>query len=482
MSVYRTYVRPQGWDVSEADYRRVATAVRLAKRRNRTLPTSIFDFISSVLLLEHPPALGQEEAAERRRFALRMQQVTGPVTAKGVEDTAFYRYYPLASLNEVGGELDAQPLAPDDLHRLMHHRAAEWPHSMSATSTHDTKRGEDLRARLHVLSEVAERWMATIDGWHERNGAAGSAGEETVDRNAAYLLYQTLVGVWPTTPMDDAARRQLLDRLVAYMRKALREAKVNTSWMNTSAAYEDLVAGFVEHLLLAGEAAWFRAELDAFVQSIATAGFANGLSQTLLKITLPGVPDFYQGTELWDFNLVDPDNRRAVDFAARQARLGELERRFAADPAALAADVAARWPDPDVKLLVAWRALELRQRLPHVFSFGGYTPLSVEGRLAAHAFAFARCHEGQWALVVVPRLVQRLREAHRAPERPGVLGVDWGDAAVVLPPEAPAVWRNEFTGETIHASRATDNQRSIAVGQALAPLPVALFTSMSGSR
>ena len=481
MSVYRTYVRPQGWDVSETDYRRVTTAVRWAKRRNRTMPTQIFDFISSVLLLEHPATLAPEEAAERRRFALRMQQVTGPVTAKGVEDTAFYRYYPLASLNEVGGEIDAPPLLPEAFHRLMQHRAADWPHSMSASSTHDTKRGEDLRARLHVLSEIPAQWIATIERWHEQHRAAKADDEETVDRNAAYLLYQTLVGTWPLAPMDEAARRQYIERIVGAMRKSLREAKVNTSWMNPSPAYEKLFTDLAQQLIAGNECGEFRRELESLVKAIATAGFVNGLSQMLLKLTLPGVPDFYQGTELWDFNLVDPDNRRPVDFAARKRRLAALQQRFVEDAAALVADVVDRWPDPDVKLLTAWRALELRRRLPRLFADGGYTPLVATGRHGAHVVGFARHIDDAWALTIVPRLAQRLREQAEQRSGAGVLGVAWGDTAVELPPGAPTAWRNQLTGATIRASQSTAGGLALAVAQLLAPLPVALLTSDIGS-
>ena len=247
MSVYRTYVRPQGWDVSETDYRRVATAVRMAKRRNPSVPTSIFDFISSVLLQEHPPGLEKELAAARRQFALRMQQVTGPVTAKGIEDTAFYRYYPLASLNEVGGEVDATGLAINELHRLMQHRVATWPHALSATATHDTKRGEDMRARINVLSEIPRQWIDAVERLMKRIATADAEHDEktAVDANAKYLLYQTLVGTWPLAPMDGPAREQYIERITQYMHKALREAKVHTSWTNPSTDYEESILQIV---------------------------------------------------------------------------------------------------------------------------------------------------------------------------------------------------------------------------------------------
>ena len=211
MTVYRTYARGDSWDISEADYRTVTTAVRMAKRRNRTLPVSVFDFIASVLLLEHPPTLTDEQAAERRQFALKFQQVSGPVAAKGVEDTAFYRYYPLASLNEVGGELDAKPLAVDEFHRLMRHRMESWPHSMCATSTHDSKRGEDFRARLHVLSEAPDEWAQAVIRWQKMNQPLIREidGEPVPDANEEYLIYQTLVGTWPTEALERRRARRV---------------------------------------------------------------------------------------------------------------------------------------------------------------------------------------------------------------------------------------------------------------------------------
>ena len=403
MTVYRTYVRSDSWDVSESDYRIVTSAVRMAKRRNRTMPMSVFDSIASVLLLEHPPTLTDEQAAERRQFALKLQQVSGPVAAKGVEDTAFYRYYPLASLNEVGGELDAKSLSPDEFHRLMRQRQADWPHSLSATATHDSKRGEDMRARLNVLSEVPDEWSAAFRRWREMNRPLEREldGDPVPDPNEQYLLYQTLVGTWPLTPFSADARREYTDRIVQYMEKALREAKIHTSWMNPAEAYEAAVFDFVRDVL-SEKAVKFQADLSTFVSEIADSGFVNSLAQVLLKITLPGVPDFYQGTELWDFNLVDPDNRRPVDFAERCRRLDNLLARANEDLEQTALGVSARWPDADIKLWVVVRALALRRELPDVFSFGEYLPVAAAGPAAEHVVSFAR------------RLEEQLRRGSRA--------------------------------------------------------------------
>ena len=481
MSVYRTYVLPQGWDVTETDYRRVATAVRMAKRRNPTFPTAVFDFISSVLLLEHPPGLSDEQAAARRRFALRMQQVTGPVTAKGVEDTAFYRYYPLASLNEVGGELDATALATEEFHRLMQRRSESWPHSMSATATHDTKRGEDIRARLHVLSEIPERWIETVEGWRRMNAPLTEASEEktTIDRNAEYLLYQTLVGTWLGPASVGVEPDEYVERIVAYMHKALREAKVHTSWMNPSVDYEEAVERLVRELLAGESSAAFRQELDEFVESIAAAGYVNGLVQTVLKMTLPGVPDFYQGTEWWDFNLVDPDNRRPVDFVARCDMLDVLARGYEQDPALVAKEVSHAWPDPSAKMLAIWRTLRLRASRPELFASGEYVPLAAEGPLADHVVAFARRLGDEWAVVAVPLHVQRLREETRAKPASGGLGVDWKGTMLVLPAEAPQAWRYEFTGTALRAKRADRGGSTLEINDLLSPLPAAVVSSTS---
>jgi (1->4)-alpha-D-glucan 1-alpha-D-glucosylmutase len=412
----------------------------------------VFDFISSVLLLEHPPTVSDEQAAERRAFALKVQQVSGPVAAKGVEDTAFYRYYPLASLNEVGGELDAKPLEIDEFHRLMRHRNENWPHSMSGTATHDTKRGEDMRARLHVLSEAPHEWTDAFGRWQRMNQkfVREVDGEDAPGANEQYLIYQTLVGTWPTAPMNEQEGEQYCDRITQYMHKALREAKVHTSWMNPSEAFEAAVRDFVTDLLgKDGEA--FQRDLSAFVQQISDTGFVNSLAQVLLKCTLPGVPDFYQGTELWDFNLVDPDNRRPVDFELRQRILKRLTQDAETDPEDFATSLAQRWPSTDIKLWVACRALAFRGENPDLFTFGEYIPLTATGPAAEHVVAFARRYEDEWAIVVVPRQFYQLgREQNRQRER-GIPQADWRNTRLVLPQDAPTTWRCQISNQSIQA-------------------------------
>lgn len=475
LAVYRTYVPPRGWEASEADHRRISLAVRRAKRRNPSMSRFLFDFIASVLLLEFPPTLDQEQRDQWRHFALKLQQVSGPIAAKGVEDTAFYRYYPLASLNEVGGELDAHAHSTEDFHRIMQHRARSWPHSLSASSTHDTKRSEDLRARLHVLSECPQVWKDEVLLWRQMNRRwlEDWDGAPVPHPNEEYLLYQSLVGTWPLGPMDDGQREPYLGRVLQYMEKALREAKLNTSWMNPSEDYEEAVFGFVRKIL-GPEAAAFQTDLSQFVAGIADAGFVNALSQVLLKATLPGVPDFYQGTELWDFSLVDPDNRRPVDFAARQSAIEQLDG-VQENIEAAAREVAAAWPDGRVKMLVTMRSLALRREMADVFNTGEYLPLATQGEAAEHVLAFARHSGEQWAITIVPRHFYKLRGRPGAESARQLPKTAWGDTEVVLPAEAAATWQCALTGRTFDAS-STDGGSVIAASELFDLLPLALLT------
>jgi (1->4)-alpha-D-glucan 1-alpha-D-glucosylmutase len=479
MAVYRTYVRSDSWDVSEADYRIVTTAVRMAKRRNRTSPASVFDFISSVMLLENPPTLTGEQAAERRQFAVKLQQVTGPVAAKGVEDTAFYRYFPLASLNEVGGDLAAKPLSTDEFHRLMRQRCAEWPHSQTATATHDSKRGEDLRARLHVLTEVPQEWIQAFERWIQMNRrfAQESDGELVPDLNEQYLLYQTLVGTWPypegNRQMSAEEPGTYTDRIVQYMLKALREAKLHTSWMNPEEGYEAAVIAFVQQLL-SDETGEFQADLAAFAHRIAGSGLVNSLAQLLLKVTVPGVPDFYQGTELWDFNLVDPDNRRPVDFAQRRRRLDNLLAKANKDIEVVARGLSSSWPDPDVKLWVTSRCLSLRRDWPEVFCCGEYVPLAAVGPAAEHVLSFARHFERKCVVTVVPRQFHTLGGGHGEKQR-GVPRANWQGTRLILPVETNRPWRNPLTGR-LHEPQRVNRQVSLEIEQLFDTFPVALLT------
>ncbi|MFO0789819.1 MAG: malto-oligosyltrehalose synthase [Pirellulales bacterium] len=483
MTVYRTYARGDSWDISENDYRTVSTAVRMAKRRNRTMSYSVFDFIASILLLEHPPTLSPEQAEERRRFALKFQQVSGPVAAKGVEDTAFYRYYPLASLNEVGGELDAKALEAEEFHRLMRHRVQAWPHSMCGTSTHDTKRGEDFRARLHVLSEIPHEWEQAFARWHMMNAARRGEydGEPVPDANEEYFIYQTLAGTWPLEPFTDHERESYRDRILQYLEKAMREGKVHTSWMNPSEAYENGLKSFVTAILSPDHPS-FANDMSQFVARIANAGFVNSLGQLLLKMSLPGVPDFYRGTELWDFNLVDPDNRRPVDYDTRRHRLKSLWSEAEKDLSAFAQALAARWPDPDIKLWITSSGLQLRRELNEVFSLGGYIPLTATGPAADHVLAFARQTADLVAICVVPRLVAQFAHINSIGRHSQEFAADWEGTRLLLPEGFPSEWSSWFTGESFTGANSANSGQegggtALQVADLFAIFPVALLTS-----
>ncbi|HYP54466.1 MAG TPA: malto-oligosyltrehalose synthase, partial [Pyrinomonadaceae bacterium] len=349
--VYRSYIRRRHVTVTDEDRRYINTAVRAAKRRNPVLDPSIFDFVASLLLLEDPKGLSAEQRAERRDFVMRFQQLTSPVTAKGLEDTAFYRYFPLASLNEVGGEPDAFGTTPERFHRENRERLAAWPHALSATATHDTKRGEDTRARVNALSEIPAEWAAAVSRWRELNRDKKTIlhDAEAPDANEEYLIYQTLVGAWPLTPAGEDEHAAFATRVEAYMNKALKEAKVHTSWISPNEDYERAVREFVAGILERAGGNVFLADFAEFQKTTARAGMFNSLSQVLLKVASPGVPDFYQGTELWSLTLVDPDNRRPVNYEERRRMLASFD---GADTSALLGELVGHMEDGRVKLYV----------------------------------------------------------------------------------------------------------------------------------
>jgi (1->4)-alpha-D-glucan 1-alpha-D-glucosylmutase len=451
--VYRTYVRPSGWEVSAEDEGRIQEAARWAKRRNLTMPRGAFDFLVSVLLLRFPPDLPAEHESEWRGISVRIQQLTAPVAAKGVEDTAFYRYYPLASLNEVGGELGGHPAGVTEFHRLMRRRAEDWPASLSATATHDTKRGEDLRARLHVLSEISADYAREFATWDQlvEDFAADVDGDRRPDGNERYFIHQTLVGTWPVTGDPDWGDYRA--RLHAYFEKSFREAKQHTSWINPAEGFESAVQAFVKTVLSDRDAP-ASVRIEQFARLSAGPGFVNSLSQLTLKLLAPGVPDFFQGTEGWDFRLVDPDNRRPVDFEQRKEWLADIERHSEGGVERLLRDLAAGWDDR-LKVFVTHRLLALRRQLRELFTAGNYQPLEVTGRCSEQALAFCRTHEGNAVVVVVPRLVTRLAEyiAGEPVVRPphSFCGTVWNDTRVRLSEELPARWRDALRGGEVVA-------------------------------
>ena len=419
--VYRTYIRPADGRVEAPDRAVVQGALAAAGTRSPGIDAAVFRTIEMVLLLERA---GEMESD----FVLRFQQLTGPVMAKGVEDTVFYCFNRLLALNEVGGDPAGFGTSPDAFHAFCAQLQSERPRTLLASATHDTKRGEDTRLRIGLLSEMPERWAEAVGRWSRMN--AGFRCNGFPETNLEYALYQTLVGTWPIG----------IDRLGPYMLKAAREAKVHTSWTNQDPVYEGALQRFVEGVL--GHQA-FTADLSTFLDAMARPAMIASLAQTLIKCTAPGIPDFYQGADLWDFSLVDPDNRRPVDFDHRLHLLGRL--------ASLSADdILDRGTDGMAKLYVIQRALHSRSCHPEAFGPEGiYRPLQAMGYKARHAVAYVR---GGRCLTVAPRLVVGL-------------GDDWGDTWLELP---AGVWANAFTGER----RAGGRQ---AVGSLLARFPVGLW-------
>jgi (1->4)-alpha-D-glucan 1-alpha-D-glucosylmutase len=390
------------------------------------------------------------------RTAMQFQQVTGPVMAKAAEDTAFYRYFRFLALNEVGGDPRRFGLSLAGFHHLMRERARDWPRSMSTTATHDTKRGEDARTRLALLSEMPRQWGQRVTHWlrFNRTRRAEIDGEIVPDRNVEYLFYQTLVGAWPPglTPDDVDGVKELAERIGAYMIKAVREGKEESSWSSPNAAYETALERFVATALDASRPNAFLADFHSFIEPLARLGAIASLAQLTIKLTAPGIPDIYQGGELWDFSLVDPDNRRPPDWPRRRELLAAIDN---ATPGALADD----WRDGREKLFVASRLLRLRRQYPSLFTEGDYLPLYGEGgRANDRLCAYARLHEGTALVVAAPRLVYRLYHNGDA---------GWGATALPLPHEA--CWRDVLSGRTY------DNASRVAASELFAEFPVAVL-------
>ena len=474
--VYRSYISDEG--VHDADRKYVELAVRRAWRRNPTTSRSLFNFVRDMLLLKYPEAASDDDRAEQRRFAGKFQQVTSPVMAKGVEDTAFYVFNRLSSLNEVGGDPSRFGAAPEAVHRYQQVRQAKWPFALSPLSTHDTKRSEDVRARLDVLSELAGEWPDAVRRWAALNAPHRTVFDETPapDVNEEYLLYQTLVGAWPLEPYGAHEYAEFVERVQAYIVKALHEAKVHSSWISPDEEYDAAVCEFVARILDEGQSGDFLRDLRAFQRRVSHFGLLNSLSQTLLKVASPGVPDTYQGTELWDFSLVDPDNRRPVDYARRREMLRALDARLAEagpDRRALARELLRVKEDGRVKLYVTSQALRYRRDHTGLSSGGDYLPAETAGAMREHAFGFVRRHGNEAAVAVVPRLVTRLAAG---PEGLPLGGV-WGDTRLLLPDVAPGVrWRNLFTGREVSAT-AEGGKAALALREVFADFPVALLVT-----
>jgi (1->4)-alpha-D-glucan 1-alpha-D-glucosylmutase len=422
-SVYRTYVAPGRNEVIDEDRLLIAEAVEKAKLRRTDIDAGLFDFMGDVLTL-------REHGAPEAEFVHRFQQFTSPVMAKGVEDTAFYCFNRMIGLNEVGSAPDRNGLSVSEFHDFCFRMQSTHPLTMTTLSTHDTKRSDDVRARLAVLTEIPGRWKSFLNRWSRRNAQFKTGSFP--DRNTEYFLYQTLVGAWPVSK----------DRLTAYMEKAVREAKQQTSWTQNNKEFEDALRSFTEGILDSKE---FIAELESFVDRVTAPGRVNSLTQTLLKCTAPGVPDTYQGSELWDLHLVDPDNRGAVDYELRRALLASLEAGLTPE------EIVERAETGLPKLWTIYRCLNLRRTKPEWFGAdASYETLPVDGAKKEHAIAYVR---GRDVVTLASRWNSKL-------------GGNWSSTTVVLP---PGRWRNLLTGDVVSG----DRQR---IQSLLARFPVALFT------
>jgi (1->4)-alpha-D-glucan 1-alpha-D-glucosylmutase len=459
--VYRTYISPTVSGESDRAY--IRQAVESAKLNNPALLNEL-TFIQSFLLLDFPEYLSDEDKQRWLKFVMRFQQLTGPLMAKGFEDTTLYIYNRLLSLNEVGGRPNQFGCSIKEFHGFSARRSNMWPDSLNATSTHDTKRGEDVRARINVLTELPEEWKRHVTNWTRINKSekkrVGAA--QVPDRNDEYFLYQTLLG---TFPFEESVYPQFVSRIKEYVIKAVREAKVHTGWLQPDTEYEDAYISFVEEILKPTDSNDFLQDFIPFQKRIAHYGIFNSLSQVLIKITCPGVPDFYQGTELWDLNLVDPDNRRPVDFNKRKTMLREIKKRADSNVLGLISHLLSNKEDGRIKLFLIYMALQARNRHREIFQRGYYEPLEVSGAFKDHVVAFGRNHLGNRAITVAPRFLSRL-----APESQFPLGEQvWQDTKVDLTDGANSLWKNIFTGE-IHAV-----QNSLLVGEILRHFPVALL-------
>lgn len=465
LPVYRTYIDPEG--AGEADRTYLRTAAELAVLNHPRLQPEV-TFLQRYFLddCRHPANGNASNLPELRWQALRrFQQLSAPLMAKGCEDTALYVYNRLLSLNEVGDDPGRFGCRREDFHRFIQQRARQWPLAMNSSSTHDSKRSEDVRARLNVLSEIPQLWEDRLARWHElnRNRRQRHRGGDVPDRNEEYFIYQTLIGVWPA---DGRITEGFVERMRSYLRKAAREAKVHTSWLEPDEEYESRLIGFLDKILESTSHNRFRESLQAFAHRIAIFGFSNSLAQTVIKITAPGIPDFYQGSELLEFNLVDPDNRRPVDFVRRRDLLREWKDRNPGDLRSRI-DRLLEIPDYDrIKFYTTVQTLDVRRRRASLFTRGRYLPLQTHGPLRRNLTAFARQRNQDWCLTIVPRFLMSAAGDERLPLDAAL----WKDTGVRLPENAPGLWRSRLTEQRL----TTDG--TLAAGELFRHFPVAVLT------
>jgi len=461
--VYRTYLTP-GQPVSEEDRQIVERAITAAKRRNPAMEESIFNFLRDVLLFRFPPNLDDAGRTAHTHFVLKFQQTTGPVMAKGLEDTVFYIYNRLAALNEVGGEPQQFALTAEAFHERNIDRQRNWPATLLATSTHDTKRSEDVRARMVAISEIPELWRRSLQRWRVANHRWKRTinDVEAPDANEEYLLYQTLLGTWPIEANGEpqpAATPEYIERIQRYMAKALHEAKINTSWIQPNEEWDAAMRDFVANILDSSPRNKFLPIFLPVAQEIARLGAINSLAQTLLKLTSPGVPDVYQGNEIWDYSLVDPDNRRRVDYNRRREMLETLS-------TATPHELLQTWPDGRIKMFLTQRVLRFHREHADLFQHGEYLPLRASGTFAECCVSFTRQLADKWIVVIVPRLSSRVGFPP--------IGEAWKDTAIQLPEALPVAQAHDlFTCRPVPLQ-----DRQVKLADALSIVPFAVITDL----
>ena len=464
--IYRSYIGRSG--VSQADQKCIRQVIAQARINIPNFRNELA-FIERFMRLDFDEHMAAEDKDQWLHFTMRLQQFTGPLMAKGVEDTVFYVYNRLLSLNEVGAGPLQFGIDLDEFHAFNQHRVDCWPHAMNASATHDTKRGEDVRARLNVLSEMPAEWERQLQQWHAINlGSKAPIGERLApETDDEYLLYQTLLGAYP---FDLAEYPAFIERVKAYLIKAIREAKIHTNWLEPDSRYENALIAFAERVMEPGKDNPFLQAFLPFQRRIQHYGLLNSLSQTLLKLTTPGLPDFYQGTELWDLSLVDPDNRRPVNFEQRSALLQALQSRANDNILQLIAELLAAPEDGQIKLFLIFRALRARRAAADLFQHGAYQKLTVIGSLKSHVVAFARTLGEQRALVVAPRFPISLVNDGEYPLGEAV----WHETRVLPPTGSRLRWYDALSGQTVQGEEA------LWLREVFQHFPVVLLINESG--
>ncbi len=469
--VYRTYINSPAASKKDSQY--INWAIEQAKQRSRAADKTVFEFVRDILLMEHQAVV---PVRDMLKFVMKFQQYTAPVMAKGYEDTALYQYNRLISLNEVGGDPRQIGNSVNAFHHFNQERVKKWPHSMLCLSSHDSKHSADVRARINVLSEIPERWLTAVLRWRQMNKSQKTKISRTaIARNDEYLFYQALLGTWPLTPLNDSERADYLDRIRNYMIKAIREAKLYTSWINPNEDYEHAVSQFVSHCLDVTESPLFLQDFTGFERQIRKPGLYNALAQTLLQLTSPGVPDIYQGNELWQFSLVDPDNRRPVNFNQNSQLLTEMETLLAQadfDRPHFINSLLDNMEDGRIKLFVVMQTLSFRHRHAALFRHGDYLKIDIHGQYADHLLAFARKDQHNFAVIVVPRLMSSLFNT----ETGELLDNVWTDTWLELPLQAPMRYQEQFT-QCLPRAPAAEGYRQLYVRESLRSFPLAILSA-----